>query len=50
MIDLSVNGLDGVDSTGGRLGVDGALATGESPGGRLAAFFAEGLQTTERVP
>lgn len=42
MLDLSVDGLDGVDSVGGWLGVDGSEAAGEAPaecGG--AVFLAE---------
>jgi len=42
MLDLSVDGLDAVDSVGGWLGVDGALTAGQAPAECVgAAFFAD---------
>ena len=43
MLDLSVDGLDGVDSVGGWLGVDGSLLAGQAPAECVgAALFADG--------
>jgi len=43
MLDLSVDGLDGVDSVSGWLGVDGSVMAGEAPAECLeAAFIADG--------
>jgi len=47
MLDLSLDGLDGVDSVGGWLGVDGSLSAGEAPHGCVeAAFIAGGASPT----
>merc|ERR1719450_2028246 len=42
MLDLSLHGLDGVDSVGGWLGVDGSLSAGEAPHGCVEAAFIVG--------
>merc|ERR1719374_511169 len=42
MLDLSLDGLDGVDSVGGWLGVDGSLSAGEAPHGCVEAAFIVG--------
>merc|ERR1712107_568806 len=43
MLDLSLDGLDGVDSVSGWLGVDGSVMAGEAPAECLeAAFIADG--------